>query len=110
MKLPLIDDANINKPLCYDPDRLKFIRFNEIIAGEEKIIRVETLSDDNFKKLVIERFRSGPDFTVQAMSGKPHSRDDLIEAIEKNTDFGQVTLLAEKSYLQNLLNEIQRSM
>ena len=107
MKSPLIDDANINKPLCYDPDRLKFIRYNEIIAGEEKIIRLETLSDDDFKKLVIERFRSGPNFTVQAMSGRPHSRDDLIEAIEKNTEFGKETLLAEKSYIQYLLDEIQ---
>jgi hypothetical protein len=110
MPMPKIDGPNRRKPLCYDPARKKFIYFDEIVAGTEEIIPVETLADEDFKALVVERQRAGPDYRVQAISGPPHSRDDVIRAIEQNEQFGQITLEAEKSYLRDLLRQIRENL
>ncbi len=110
MPLPEIDDRDRRKPLCYDPERDKFIIFDEIATGQEKIVPPDQLSADDLKKLVIERLASGPDFSVQAMSGPPMSRDDVIEAVDKGESFGQLTLEAEKSYLRRILSEIEQAL
>jgi hypothetical protein len=110
MALPKIDAANLKKPLCYDPDRKKFIFFDEIVSGEEKIIPVDELSDDDLKQLIVERQRAGPDYTVQAISGPPMSRDDVVQAIEKDQPFGSMTLEAEKTYLRHFLSEIEQGL
>ncbi len=110
MPLPKINEANLAKPLCYDPSRNKFIYFDEIVSRKEPIVPVDTLSDNDFKKLVIERQRAGPDYKVQAISGPPYSRNDVIRAIEHNEPFGKVTLEAEKSALRDLLAQIQKNL
>lgn len=110
MPMPNIDEPNLRKPLCYDPVRKKFILFEEIVSGKESIIPVESLTEGDFKKLVIERQRKGPDYKVQAMSGSPLSRDDVIHAIIEGESFGRMTLEAEKSALQDLLAEIRQNL
>lgn len=111
MPMPEMDEKSNKRPLCYDPSREKFIRFDDIVSGKEKIIPVDDLPEDDLKKLVIERWRGLPkDTTVQAISGPPFSRDDVIRAIEQNEPFGRMTLEAEKSYLRDLLDEIQRNL
>ncbi len=110
MPLPEIKDRDRAKPLCYDPEREKFIVFDEIVSGQEKIVSPDQLSDDDLKKLVIERLASGPDFSVQAMSGPPMSRNDVIVAVEQDQSFGQLTLEAEKSYLRRILIEIEHAL
>jgi hypothetical protein len=110
MPMPKIDQANRMKPLCYDPARRKFILFDEVVSGKERIIPIETLSQSDLKKLVIERLRAGPDFKVQAISGPPHSRDDIVRLIEQDEPFGQIHLEADKSYLRDFLKEIQRNL
>lgn len=110
MAMPKIDGPNRKKPLCYDPARKKFIYFDEIVSGKERIIPVETLPEEDLKTLVVERQRAGPDYKVQAISGPPYSRDDVVRAIEQNEQFGQITLEAEKSYLQDLLREIRENL
>ena len=110
MLLPEIDDRNRGKPLCYDPQRNKFIAFDEIVSGQERILPPDQLSEDDLKKLVIERLASGPDFSVQVMSGPPMSRDDVIVAVEQDESFGQLTLEAEKSYLRSILSDIQEAL
>ncbi|MBM3156882.1 MAG: hypothetical protein FJ004_06320 [Chloroflexi bacterium] len=110
MPMPKIDGPNLKKPLCYDPVRRKFILYDDIIAGREKIIPVDTLLEKDLKKLVIERHRVGSDYRVQAISGQLFSRDDVIRAIENDEPFGRITLEAEKSYLQDLLTEIQKNL
>ena len=42
---------------------------------------------------------------MQAITGPPFSRDDVIRAIEQDEPFGQITLQAEKSYLHDLLDQ-----
>jgi hypothetical protein len=110
MPMPNINDADRKKPLCYDPNRKKFILFDEIISGEEEIIPIESLSEDDLKKLVLERHKAGPDYTVQAMSGPPMSRKDVVQAIEEDKPFGRVTIEAEKSYLMGFLSEIRENL
>ena len=110
MPIPKIDAANAKKPLGYDPARKKYILFEEIIAGREHIIPVDTLSDEDFKNLVIERQLSGPDYHVQSISGQPMSRDDVVNAIRLNQPFGRMTLEAEKSYLRDLQSDIQKNL
>ena len=107
MALPRIEGQNLEKPLCYDPKRRKFIRFDEIVSGKEKIIPVEQLSQDDMQKLVIERLRRGPDCTVQIMNAPPQTRDDIIRAIESHDEIGRMTMEAETAYLRELLRQIQ---
>jgi hypothetical protein len=93
--------------VCYDPARKKAITYAEILSGKEKIVPIDSLSDDDLKRLVIERLRAGPDIKVQAISGKPYTREDLIQAIEEDQPFGRLTLEAEKAALRDLLARIQ---
>ncbi|MBN1902056.1 hypothetical protein JW926_12100 [Candidatus Sumerlaeota bacterium] len=110
MSLPSIDESNRKRPLCYDPKRKKFILYDDIISKKEEIIPVESLSDPDLKKLIIERQLTAPDYKAQAISGPPFSKKDVIKAIEQDDPFGKITLEAEKSYLRDFLDEIRRNL
>ena len=110
MTMPEIDEANRMKPLCYDPARGKFILYDEIISGKEKIVPIDTLSDDDVKRLVIERLRVGPDFTAWDLNGRRLSRDEVIRAVERDEPFGQITLGGDKSSLRDLLGKVERNL
>ena len=110
MTMPIIEGPHLLKPVSYDPARGKFILFEEIVSGEETIVPVDVLSAVDFKKLVIERQLAGPDFNVQSMSGSRLSRDDVVQAIQENEPFGTMTIEAEKSYLRDLLQQIQQEL
>jgi hypothetical protein len=110
MPLPEIDPLHRNKPLSYDPSRNKFILFDEIVSGREKIVPLDTLSDADLKKLVIERQLKGPDYTIRSISGEPLSRDDVVQAIERDDPFGQAMVEAEVAYLQDFLKEIAQNL
>jgi len=110
MPLPKIDEASLNKPLCYDPMRRKYILYEEIIAGKEKIIPVDALSDNDFKKLAIKRLKEGPDFRGGPMGSPFLSRDDTIRAIRSNSKFGRQFLEGEKSMLRDFLADIERNL
>ena len=108
--MPKIEGENLKKPLCYDPARKKFILFEEIVSGREKVVPLDALSPEDLKRLVIERQRRGPAYTVQAISGPPYTRDAVIKAIEGDEPFGRVTVEAEVSYLKELLAQIQANL
>lgn len=110
MGLPKIDNRNIHKPLCYDPKRKKFITFNEIVSGKEKIVLIEDLSLDDVKKLVIKRIEVGPEFTMQPMSGTPMTKKDIITAIINDNEIGRMTIEAEVSMLKDLLRNIANNL
>jgi hypothetical protein len=110
MTLPNIDPISQTKPLGYDPVRGKFIYYNEIISGSEQIIPVETLSDADFKTLVIERLRSGPNFRMQSMGGPLYTRDQVIVAIECDAPDMRPFLDAEMSYLRAFIQEIKENL
>jgi hypothetical protein len=108
--MPVIDQANRRKPLSYDPACKKFIYYDDIISGREKIVPIESLSEEDLKKLVLERLRAGPEFKGGPMSAPHFSREDVIQAIQQNEPFGRDHLEGEKLYLQELLAEIERNL
>ena len=108
--IPDIKGPDREKPLCYDPGRDKFILLDEIIKGEEQIVPLESLSESDLRKLVIERNRVGPDYKMQSISGPPFTRDDIVAEIEKETEFGKMTVQAEISYLKDLLKQIKEAL
>ncbi len=110
MPLPVIDEQNRKKPLCYDPRRRKFIYYDDLVSRSEQVVPVDGLSQSDLKKLVAERLRAGPDFVVQAISGPPMNRDDVVRAVELDEPFGRVTLEAERSYLRDVLRQIEASL
>ena len=88
----------------------KYITFEEIVSGKERIVPLEQLGAQDLKRLVIARQRLGPDYTVQAISGAPMSRDMVIDAIERDLPFGRVTVEADLSHLRDLLAQIQEAL
>jgi hypothetical protein len=110
MSMPVIDDANRKKPLSYDPSRNKFIYYDEIIAGKERIVLPSTLSKSDRKKLVLERQLAGPDYSAQAISGPLTTRNDMVRLIQNDEEKGKVAVEAEVSYLDELLAEIKRNL
>ncbi|MFH1686013.1 MAG: hypothetical protein ABIE70_00655 [bacterium] len=108
--MPDLSSEERRRPLCYDPGRRKFIMFDEIVSGDEKIVPVDSLAKKDFKKLVLERQRLGPDYRMQPISGPLMTRDDVVRAIESDEPAGQVAMQAEKSMLRDLLAEIERNL
>lgn len=111
MPLPIMDEANRKRPLGYDHVRKKFIYFDQIVSGEEKIIPLEALTEADFEKLVIKRLRVLPKNTkVYSISGSMITRDEMIRAIQEGTPDGQETLQMERTYLAEFLKEIQSNL
>jgi hypothetical protein len=110
MPLPKLDSESAKKPLCYNPEKQKFIYYDDIISGKEKIVFPNELSDSEKKLLIIERLKQGPDFTMQAISGKPYNRDDIIRAIQNDEEIGRMTVEAETSMLNDLLRIISDNL
>ena len=111
MPMPILDEQGRKRPIGYDPKRKKFIRYDDVVSGKEKIVPLESLSQDDLKKLVIRRWQALPkDQVSQAISGPPYTRDDVIQAIRKDDPFGKMTVQAETAYLKNLLKEIESNL
>jgi hypothetical protein len=110
MAMPKIVGPDRKKPLCYDPEREKFITFDEIFSGTEQIVPLERLNEEDLTRLVIERQRVGPDYRVQVMSGSLMSRDDVVDAILSDDPFGRATVEADLSHLRDLLAQIEEAM
>lgn len=110
MPVPKMDAGSRAKPLAYDPAREKLIYYDEIVSGREAIVPVETLSEADFRRLFVERLRAGPDFRMQAISGRLLTRDDVIAAVECGEPDVRRLIEAERSYLRGLLLEIQQAL
>ncbi len=110
MPLPDIKGPDRDKPLTYDPQRHKFITFDELVSGQEPAVPIESLSRDDLKKLILERQRLSPPYRVMDLNGNLMTREDVIRAIETDSDFGRLTLEAEASHLSDLLEQIRTSV
>lgn len=111
MPLPVIDEASRKRPLCYDPERRIFIYYDQIVSGEEKIIPLAVLTDRALKKLVIKRLMMLPEDTKMiSLNGQIMTRDSMVQAVKQEDPDGVEILQMEKSYLEELLNEIQDNL
>ncbi len=108
--LPDIKGPDRDKPLTYDPERQKFITFDELVSGQEPAVPIESLSRDDVKRLILERQRLSPPYKVMDLNGHLMTREDVIRAIETDSDFGRLTVEAEASHLSDLLQQIRNEM
>ncbi len=110
MSMPKMDEQSRKRPISYDPSRDKFILYDDVISGKEKIVPVESLSEEDLKKLVIRRYQVlEEDNVVQPMSGPRYKPADVIRAIQQNEPFGKMTVQAETAYLKHLLEQIRQA-
>ena len=109
-RLPNIPEPDRKKPLCYDPLRDRFIYLDDLAERKEKVIALDRLTQEQVKKLVIERLKVGPDFQGTSISGPPFTRDDVVKAIEDDTEFGESILTAETTALSELLQKIEEAL
>jgi hypothetical protein len=110
-KLPDITGPDRYKPLTYNTDRKKFIYYDELIEGKERIVPLQELSAEQKKQLVIERNRVGSDYTMQdGFSGPARSGDDVAKEIEADSDFGKEAVIAELAALSELLKKIEEGL
>ncbi len=109
--LPEIKGPARRKPVCYDPGTDSFITIDDLEAGKAKIVPLERLTEEQLKRLVIERNRVGEDYKVQMDWAEPaQSRNDIIKQIEADTEFGRVAVEADISYLGDLLKQIEEAL
>lgn len=108
--LPKIEGPARNKPLSYDPVRDKFILYDDILSGKEKIVPLETLSYEQQKKLVLERNRVAPEYTIGIIAGGIYPKNEVIVAIENDTELGKTAIKAEIAYLSELLKQIEEAL
>lgn len=109
-RIPDIPAADRAKPLGYDPDRDKFIYLDELVSGKEKIVPLARLTPEQQKRLVVERQRLGPDYRVQVLSGLAYNRDQVVQEILADTDFGRMTVQADIMSLTELLEKIEAGL
>ena len=110
MGLPNIPDRDRAKPISYDPARGKFILYADAVERREKLLSPYDLPRQELKRLIIERHRRGPDYTVRTSTGETYSRDEVIDAIEKETEFGKATVDAEAVYVAALVKQISDAL
>jgi len=108
--LPDIKGANRLKPLGYDPKTQKYILYDDIISGKAEIVPLEKLTDEQLKNLIAERQRVGPDYTMANLNGEMRTRDEIVQEILNETDFGKMIIHAEKSYLTDFLKQIKAAL
>ena len=102
-----IKGLNRKKPVCYDPERDRFITIDDLDADREKLIPLERLTDEQLKRLVIERNRVGEDYSVETDWKRTRSRNEIVQEIEADTETGRMAVKAEIMYLKDHLRDIE---
>ena len=109
--LPEIKGLIRKKPVCYDPKKNHFITIDDLEANKANIVPLELLTDEQLKRLVIERNRIGENYKIQTnWSEPPQSRNDIIKQIEDNTESGRMAVEAEIMYLRDHLKDIENAL
>jgi hypothetical protein len=109
--LPEIKGLARKKPVCYDPEKDRFITIDDLDTNKANIVPLNLLTDEQLKRLVIERNRAGEDYKVQTnWSEPPHSRNDIIKQIEDDTESGRMAVKAEIMYLHDHLRDIEDAL
>jgi hypothetical protein len=109
-EMPQLEGQNRLKPLSYDPKTGRFITYDEIISGRAKIVPLDQLSPEQLKNLVLQRQRVGPDYTMSDLNGRAVKRDEIVQQIINDTEFGRMVMKAEIAYLREFLNQIQQAL
>ena len=106
----LLSRLNPEQPIHYDPVRQKFIYPRDIMASGLVLTDIEQLTNEDKKKLVLERLRTGEDFIMQSISGQPATRDQVVKAVMDDTELGKMTIESQISMLKDIHEMIRGRM
>lgn len=67
---------------------------------------LHTLSDENQKKLALERYKLEPDFKLGIFEMGHYTKAQLIDEIEKESDLGKLAVQVEMQYCNELLGSL----
>ena len=106
--LPKVKGLARKKPVFIEPKKDRFNTSDDLEANKAQIVPLYIHTNEQLKRLVIERNRVGEDYKVQTnWSEPPHSRDDIIKQIEGDTESGRMAVKAEIMYLRDHLRDIE---
>ena len=68
---------------------------------------LHSLSDENQKKLTLERYKLEPDFTLGIFDQGNYTKAQLIDEIKKETDLGKLAVQVEMQYCNELIGSVK---
>jgi hypothetical protein len=110
MTLPQLDETSRKRPIGYCPTCNQFVYYDQVVSGQTQIIPLDTLSEDDLKKLVIERYRVlGQETRIGPMASL-YSPEAIVRMIEEGEPFGLMTVQAETNYLRSFLDDLAHDL
>jgi len=102
--LPAISPSALNRPLSLDPSTEEFVYYEKVQQGEQKIVPIEQLNQDQLLRLIVERqFHSGTNHIV-TLGGRHFTREQLIQEIKSKSKIGKQIFDADVNYLKFYLS------
>ncbi len=105
MKIANLDfkDYAVQKPVSIS-ETGRFVSVNEVVAQPSlSLISLYSLGFDLQLKLALERYRLEPDFKLGVVGVGIFSKEEVLEHLEQQTEFGKSLLAAEMGYLNEFL-------
>lgn len=97
------------KPISLSPDG-EFLTVKDIAALPKtemmEVGSLFTLDTDQQLKLALERYAHEPDFKLGIIGAGTLTKDEVIEHLKKQDDFGRMALQAEMGYCNELIAEL----
>lgn len=120
-ELPELKGPARLKPISYNPDKDKFIYYDDIIQQIDTIYPIDQLTQDQQKKLVLERLqkdletnqiekRENEPVIQMGFGGPALSNDEMINQIKKQTNIGKSIILSEITYLRDYIQNIEEAL
>jgi hypothetical protein len=90
------------KPLSIDPTG-KFLTASDFLATPKLATETATLSKEKQIKLAVERYHLEPEFKLGVLGMGVLTKEEVIQHLKDQTDFGKVALRAEMDYCKELI-------
>jgi len=99
MQLPPIVESAKARPLSYDPRTDKFIHYDDVSRGKQKIYPLEKLTHEQLLKLAIERQLTNLPSTTTVL-GENYTNEQVAAEMRARTKFGKQMFEADINYLK----------
>lgn len=94
------------KPVSLSPSG-NFLTAKEVVEQPAMTLgSLHSLSKEDQIKLAVERYSFEPDFTLAIIQQGLIKKDEIIDQIKKQTDFGKIALQAEMQYCNELITAL----
>lgn len=108
IQLPHIVDAAKSRPLSFNPVTKKFIYYDEVLNGNERIYPIEKLDQEQRITLAIKRYLTNvPEVTV-TLNGASFTNKQIAEEIKKQTKIGKQLFESDINYLEFYLSQFPK--